>query len=591
MQSLRRLVPTAATLVALALVFPLLGDAAPDPPARQQPATSASPGAQVPLSREWKRLPSDQFSIVGTSSAKDLAQLAVELETFLSVLQQMTPSLRLASPVPTYVVALKDFGAFTSYQPRGPDGRRMNWVAGYFSPGPDANYLVAPWGGKDRDSLAVMLHELTHHLASRNVGGIPTWVAEGVAEFYSTFRIDAGRNVAVVGEPPLNRMRSLIGKPLIPMDRFFAVASTNEFANSPVELDLFYAQSWALVHYLFLGDQGARTRQIGTYLRALERGQDRSIAFTLAFGTSYEELGRQLVKYVRELQFPVLRLKPSGPSGLTPDPSRVSPMPEADAAALQAVVFERMGAVDDAEAALSRAMAQPPPSLQTRVVLDRVRRQLGQQADEAAQYEQLAALASQAAATKPLDASTQFYLSMAALAAGKETESDAALEAAVRLNPDADMLRQRAYAAFALGNDAVAAKDVRAYFQGPVWEAETAPYVAFLGALALRRLEQDEEAARLLTKAGTVVADGTWTAKVLDYMQRKTTAAAFLASASNDGERTEAHTYIGFDDALGGRRDAALAHFRWVKDKGSRNFVEYPIAVAEMKRLEPAAPR
>ena len=323
MPSLRRLVPVVALLVALGLAFPLLCEAAPDPPARQQPATSASPGAQVPLSREWKRLPSAQFTIVGTSSAKDMAQLAVELETFLAVLQQMTPSLRLAAPVPTYVVALKDFGTFTSFQPRGPGGRRLEWVAGYFSSGPDGNYLVAPWGGKDRDSLAVMLHELTHHLASRNVRGIPTWLAEGVAEFYSTFRIDA-----------------------------------------------------------------------------------------------------------------------------------------------------------------------------------------------------------------------------------------------------------------------VAAKDVRAYFQGPVWEAETAPYVAFLGALALRRLKQDDEAASLLTKAGTVVAAGTWTAKALDYMQRKTAAAAFLASATNDGERTEAHTYIGFDDALGGRRDAAIAHFRWVKDKGSRNFVEYPLAAAELKRLE-----
>ena len=588
MPSLRRLVPVVNALVALTLAIPLLCDAAPGPPAPPQSATASLPPAQ---SREWKRLPSDQFTIVGTSSAKDLAQLAVELETFLAVLQQMTPSLRLASPVPTYVVALKDVGAFTSYQPRGPDGRRMDWVAGYFSPGPDANYLVAPWSGKDSESLSVMLHELTHHLASRNVGVVPTWVAEGVAEFYSTFRIDAGRNVAVVGEPPRDRVRSLIGKVLIPMDRFFAVTSTNEFANSPVELDLFYAQSWALVHYFFVGDQGARTRQIGTYLRPSSAARIASAAFTLAFGTTYDELGKQLVKYVGALQFPMFRLKPTGPGGLTPDASRVSPMPEADAAALQAVLFARMGAVDDAEAALGRAMAQPPPSLQTRVALDRVRRQLGQQADEAAQYEQLAALAAQAAAVKPLDASTQFYLSMAALAAGKEAESDAALEAAVRLNPDADMLRQRAYAAFALGNDAVAARDARSYLQGQVRDWETASYVSFLGALALRRLKQDDEAARLLTKAGTVVAAGTWTAKVLDYMQGKTAAAAFLASASNDGERTETHTYVGFDDVLAGRRAEAIAHFRWVKDKGSRNFVEYPIAVAELKRLEQPAPR
>jgi lipoprotein NlpI len=71
-------------------------------------------------------------------------------------------------------------------------------------------------------------------------------------------------------------------------------------------------------------------------------------------------------------------------------------------------------------------------------------------------------------------------------------------------------------------------------------------------------------------------------------MSGKMPAAALLAAASDDGERTEAHTYIGFDDALAGRRDSAIAHFRWVKDKGSRNFVEFPIAAAELKRLEKA---
>ena len=551
------------------------------------PLGEAVPG-QAALSREWKRLPGAQFTIVGTSSAQDLAQLSVELETFLAVLQQMTPSLRLASSVPTYVVALKDFGAFTDFQPRGPSGRRVEWVAGYFSPGLDGNYLVAPWGGKDRQSLAVMLHELTHHLANRNVGGVPTWLAEGVAEFYSTFRIDSDRSLAIVGEVPKDRLRSLVGQSLMPLDRLFAVTSTREFSNSPVELAMFYAQSWALVHYLYLGQEGARTRQIGAYLRALERGQERSTAFTLAFGSTYDELGRELVKYVRDLAFPFVKLKPAGMGGMTPDASRVAPMAEAEAAALQAVLLMRMGAVSEAGAALDKAMAQPPSDLQTRLALDRVRRQLGRKGDEAAQFEQLAALAAQTAAVKPLDAATWYHLSLAALAAGKEADSDAALAEALRLHPDVDVHRQRAYTAFALGNDVVAARDVRAYLQAPVRDTESAPYMAFLGALALRRLKQEDEASRLLAGIATAVAAGTWTGKVLDYMQRKLPAAALLAAAANDGERTEAHTYVGFDEALAGRRPEAIAHFRWVKEKGSRDFVEYPLAVAELVRLESA---
>ena len=65
------------------------------PAGRHRESRHAQPAPhRARLSREWKRLPSAQFTIVGTSSARDLAQLGVELETFLGVLQQMTPSLR-----------------------------------------------------------------------------------------------------------------------------------------------------------------------------------------------------------------------------------------------------------------------------------------------------------------------------------------------------------------------------------------------------------------------------------------------------------------------------------------------------------------
>jgi lipoprotein NlpI len=102
----------------------------------------------------------------------------------------------------------------------------------------------------------------------------------------------------------------------------------------------------------------------------------------------------------------------------------------------------------------------------------------------------------------------------------------------------------------------------------------------------MHRLGQDDEAARLLARTATAALEGTWTAKLVDYLRGALPAPALLDAAKEDGERTEAHTYIGFDDVRAGRPDAAIKHFRWVKEKGSRNFVEYPIAVAELKRLE-----
>ena len=42
------------------------------------------------------------------------------------------------------------------------------------------------------------------------------------------------------------------------------------------------------------------------------------------------------------------------------------------------------------------------------------------------------------------------------------------------------------------------------------------------------------------------------------------------------------------DLALKGKKDAAIAHFRWVKEHGNQSFTEYAIAVAELERLEKA---
>jgi tetratricopeptide (TPR) repeat protein len=518
-----------------------------------------------------------------------MAQLAVELETFLTVLQQMTPSLKVASSVPTYVVALKDRDAYNAFQLRNAKGKREKLVAGYFSPGPDGIFMVMPWGGSDDESLRVVLHEFTHYLASRNVSALPLWIAEGVAEFYATFHIDKERSLAVVGEPPRDRLPWLYVIPLMPLDRLTSIARPSELSSDPQDLGLFYSQSWALVHYLFVGNRGARTKQIGAYVRALAGGAAPQVAFTSAFGGTYEQLHKELFDYIKDSRFPYLRLKPATTGGLVPDASRVDAMPEGEAAALQAAIYLRIGAADEAEAAFARAQSQPPSGVQARIALDRVRVQLGLAADAGAKYDELVAM-TRAAAAKPLDASMHFHLSLAALIAGREEESDAALGEALRLLPDLSARRQHAYMAFALGRDAATARDVRAFFEAPgSWRSDFAPCMAFLGALALRRLHQPDEAAGLLDKAGPSVGPGTWTMRVLDYMRGAISAAVLLDAADTDDERTEAHTYVGFDDALAGRRDWAIKHFRWVLDKGSRNHVEYPIAVAELKRLERAS--
>jgi len=49
---------------------------------------------------------------------------------------------------------------------------------------------------------------------------------------------------------------------------------------------------------------------------------------------------------------------------------------------------------------------------------------------------------------------------------------------------------------------------------------------------------------------------------------------------------TEARCVLGLDMLQKGRQEAALAHFRWVKEHGNPAYFEYDIALAELERLE-----
>ena len=69
-----------------------------------------------------------------------------------------------------------------------------------------------------------------------------------------------------------------------------------------------------------------------------------------------------------------------------------------------------------------------------------------------------------------------------------------------------------------------------------------------------------------------------WTRSVLRYLQGRLDEAQFLRAASDIGEETEAHTYIGFKLSLAGKDDQAVAHFRWVVERGAKTYLEYDLA-------------
>jgi tetratricopeptide (TPR) repeat protein len=600
-----------AWVIAILLLAPTAGEATG--PGRRGPATQAPAGQ---ASRDWRRFESANFVAFGNATRDDLRRAVVELEAFRAMLLQLFPTLRLTSPVPTRVVVFKDVASFSRFRPRDARGKLEEWVGGYFTPQPDVNYLVVA-GGASGLQLSIVFHEYTHYVLHRNLPSIPMWLDEGLSDFYSTFQPAREKGWSQIGAVPPGRAQVLTNGSLFPLEKVLSTQGALKILQDPSSVPMFYAESWMLVHYLTLGQGGKRQGQIGAYMKALQKGLPFERAFTEAFQCTYDQLESELRTYVNARTLPGLGIRRASTEAL--EAADMQPMLQADADALQADLLSRLGSGDDAEKAANRALALDPEHPQARLALAKVRLGQGRSADaialletlvdkpsvglgaqmalasaliDAGRYEEAVQPAERAVQLNDQAASAWYALSLAFAVLDRDRQADSAMLRYLELEPSPESYHTRAYYLFRLGKDGAAARDAKAFLERAGWGHESAPYVAFLSALAYRRLGQNADADAVLERARPTVTPGSWTEKVLDYMQRRLTADAFLSRARENGEKTEAHTYVGFDLAMAGKRDEAVVHFKWVQKQGSRNYVEYTMAVAELERLEkPSAAR
>jgi tetratricopeptide (TPR) repeat protein len=189
------------------------------------------------------------------------------------------------------------------YKPRL-DGKPRN-VSGFFRATREGNYiaLAAAW---NKDPRKVIYHEYFHYFMHSNFAPQPTWYDEGAAEFYSTFR--SSSNEAEIGHPVEEHLRTLRDSRMLPLSELFTVGKDSPEYNDVLKQGIFYAESWALVHYLLRADS-KRSAEFGRFLVRLQQGEPADEAFRREFGTEPDTLQRELYNYVRQARFQYARIR------------------------------------------------------------------------------------------------------------------------------------------------------------------------------------------------------------------------------------------------------------------------------------------
>src|SRR6185437_12769082 len=169
-------------------------------------------------------------------------------------------------------------------------------LAGYFQPGPEKNYILLRLDAAQEHPFSTVYHEYTHFAFSGAAEWMPLWLNEGIAEFFQNTDIQ-GKDVNL-GQPSQDDVLYLRENRLIPLPVLFAVDHNSPYYHEENKGSIFYAESWALVHYLRVKDFKERTNRLGDYAELLARKTDPIGAATTAFG-DLNKLQQQLDLYVR----------------------------------------------------------------------------------------------------------------------------------------------------------------------------------------------------------------------------------------------------------------------------------------------------
>jgi tetratricopeptide (TPR) repeat protein len=103
------------------------------------------------------------------------------------------------------------------------------------------------------------------------------------------------RSATLVGRPPDSREMQLVGR--FSSDLLPTQTMLGDMPRSGEAMNMFYAQSWLMVHYMFSTPE--RQRAFSAYMRALNTGADPVEAFEAAFAMSADEFKNALSEYMR----------------------------------------------------------------------------------------------------------------------------------------------------------------------------------------------------------------------------------------------------------------------------------------------------
>ena len=469
--------------------------------------------ASLPAAKHetWFEARSPNFIVASNAGEKQARKTAIRFEQIRAVFRrELELASKHQSPVIT-ILAVKDEDSMRALLPE-------YWLkghahpAGMFLDNMNQYFALIQLDSAGSDPYHTIYHEYFHSLTAPYYPNLPVWVSEGLAEFYGNTQI--GDSEVGMGRPDPDLIAELKQGGLMPLSVLFKVDHNSPYYNEQNKISVFYAESWALTHYLMVGDKSAHRAMLQAYVNAMTKGATEEQAAAQTFG-DLKQLQAALFAYIQNAAFYYIKAPP--PPEIAAGDLQVREISEAEVDAYRGGFAAVRGRTQEAIPILEQAVKLDPKLA------------LGYQ-----------------------------YLGFVEYEEKKRAEALADFTRAIELNPKNALTRfLRAYLASSqggsVGNDEQIEEDLRAAIS---ISPEFAPPYGVLAVYLANRGDNLPEALKIAQKAqalepGSVIYQidlASVLAQMNRFQEAHNIALHARSNATNPGERAEAERFLAYLD-------------------------------------------
>lgn len=246
----------------------------------------------LPAADQWIRLTTPHFELLTSAGEKKGREAILYFEEVRSFFLAASPS----KHVPDFPVRIIAFRGEKQFKPY-----KLNESAtAYYVRNHDRDYIVME--DIQAEHYPVAIHEYTHLIIKHTGLKLPVWMNEGWADLFSTLK-PRGQQ-ALVGDLIPGRVRTIQTSSWIPLSVLSQVDQRSPMYNERDKASVFYAESWVLMHMLFLGKE-YRPR-FSAFVQAINAGKTLPEACEQALGKSAGDVEKDLHVYLSNRLFGVI---------------------------------------------------------------------------------------------------------------------------------------------------------------------------------------------------------------------------------------------------------------------------------------------